>query len=222
MREFADGRADGRIRPCVDIVGLGRCSDELLVKSKAVADRYGALLNLHECAFVEQVEEVKRRTGRTPIAHLERLGVLGPNVVLVHMIHVTDEDIAILKRHDTKVVHCPTTALKLTYGLSRAGKFPEMMDSGVTVAIGSDCGDCSNYNDMIRVMYLAALLFKDARFNAKIMGAETALEMATLAGARTWDWKTRSAPWSRGRKRTSRLSRHGGRTGSLSITRSTT
>lgn len=184
MREFADGRADGRIRPCVDIVGLGRCSDELLVKSKAVADRYGALLNLHECAFVEQVEEVKRRTGRTPIAHLERLGVLGPNVVLVHMIHVTDEDIAILKRHDTKVVHCPTTALKLTYGLSRAGKFPEMMDSGVTVAIGSDCGDCSNYNDMIRVMYLAALLFKDARFNAKIMGAETALEMATLAGAR--------------------------------------
>jgi cytosine/adenosine deaminase-related metal-dependent hydrolase len=165
-------------------VGLGRCSDELLVKSKEMADRYGALLNLHECAFVEQVEDVKRRTGLTPIAHMERLGVLGPNVALVHMIHVTDEEIAILKRHEARVIHCPTTALKLTYGLSRAGRFPEMMEAGVTVAIGSDCGDCSNYNDMIRVMYLAALLFKDARFNAKIMGAETALEMATLAGAR--------------------------------------
>ncbi len=184
LREFADGRAGGRIRPCVDIVGLGRCSDELLVKSKEMAERYGALLNLHECAFVQQVEEVKSRTGRTPIAHLAHLGVLGSNVVLVHMIHVTDEEIAILKRHDAKVVHCPTTALKLTYGLSRAGRFPEMMEAGVTLAIGSDCGDCSNYNDMIRVMYLAALLFKDARFNAKIMGAETALEMATLAGAR--------------------------------------
>ncbi len=184
MSEFAGGRADGRVRPCVDIVGLGRCSDELLVKSKELADRTGALLNLHECAFIQQVEEVKRRTGLTPIAHLERLGVLGPSVVLVHMIHVTDEEIAILKRHDAKVVHCPTTALKLTYGLSRAGRFPEMLEAGVTVAIGSDCGDCSNYNDMIRVMYLAAVLFKDARFNARIMGAETALEMATLAGAR--------------------------------------
>lgn len=184
LREFADGRAGGRIRPCVDIVGLGRCTDELLVKSKEMADRHGALLNLHECAFAQQVAEVKSRTGRTPIAHLEHLGVLGPNVVLVHMIHVTDEEIAILKRHEAKVIHCPTTALKLTYGLSRAGRFPEMMDAGVTVAIGSDCGDCSNYNDMIRVMYLAALLFKDARSDAKLMGAETALEMATLAGAR--------------------------------------
>lgn len=184
MEKYAAGFANNLVRPCVNIVGLGRCTDTLIVKSKELADKYGAILNMHQCAFPEEIESIRQRTGRTPIKQLEHLGALGPNVVLVHMLHVTDEEIEILARTKTNVVHNPGTALKIVYGLSKGGKFPEMMKAGVNVALGTDAGDCANFMDMVRAMYLAALLFKDIRFDPSVMGAETALEMATLNGAK--------------------------------------
>jgi 5-methylthioadenosine/S-adenosylhomocysteine deaminase len=184
MEKYAAGFANNLVRPCVNIVGLGRCTDTLIVKSKELADKYGAILNMHQCAFPEEVESIKKRTGRTPIKHLEHLGALGPNVVLVHMLHVTDEEIEILARTGTHVVHNPGTALKIVYGLTKAGKFPEMLKAGVNVALGTDAGDCANFMDIVRAIYLAALLFKDIRFDPKVMGAEVALEMATIRGAR--------------------------------------
>jgi 5-methylthioadenosine/S-adenosylhomocysteine deaminase len=184
MEKYAAGFANGLVRPCVNIVGLGRCTDTLIVKSKELADKYGAILNMHQCAFPEEVESIRKRTGRTPIKQLEHLGVLGPNVVLVHMLHVTDEEIEILVRTGTHVVHNPGTALKIVYGLSKGGKFPEMIKAGVNVGLGTDAGDCANFMDIVRVMYLAALLFKDIRFDPQLMGAEVALEMATIHGAR--------------------------------------
>src|SRR6266478_1069873 len=59
-----------------------------------------------------------------------------------------------------------------------------MLEAGVNVALGTDAGDCANFMDMVRAMYLAALLFKDIRFDPRVMGAEVALEMATIRGAR--------------------------------------
>src|SRR5262249_24744828 len=68
--------------------------------------------------------------------------------------------------------------------LSSYGRFPEMLEHGVNVAIGSDSADCSNFADMIRTMYLAAILPKDYRNDAGGSGAETAIEMATINGAK--------------------------------------
>src|SRR3989442_13240528 len=116
---------------------------------------------MHQGAFPEEVESIRQRTGRTPIKHLEQLGALGPNVVLVHMLHVTDEEIEILARTRTNVVHNPGTAPKIVYGLAKGGKFPQMLKPGVNVARGTDAGGCANFMDMGRPMDLAALLVKD-------------------------------------------------------------
>lgn len=184
MERFAANLDGGLIRPCVDVVGLGRYTDELIVRAKELADRYGAILNLHQCVFPGEVESIKRRTGYTPIVRLHKLGILGPNVVLAHMVNVSDEEIGILAETRANVVHNPGTALKLSYGITQAGKFPEMLEAGVNVAIGTDAGDCINYMDIVRAMYLAAVLYKDIRADARVMGAEVALEMGTVNGAR--------------------------------------
>ena len=139
---------------------------------------------MHLANYLETVHETKERTGYRPVEHLEKLGVLDKNVILVHMIHVNQKEVEILAKRGAKVVHCPSTALKLNYGLS-FDRFPEMLDAGIPVAIGSDASDCSNYHDMVRVMYLAAVLHKDIRYDPEIMGAEKALEMATINGAMT-------------------------------------
>jgi cytosine/adenosine deaminase-related metal-dependent hydrolase len=184
MEKYKDGFSNNLVRPCVNIVGLGRCTDKLILEAKALADKHGAILNMHQCAFPEEVESIKQRTGHTPIEHLDHLGVLGPNVVLVHMIHVSDSEIDILARTRTNVVHNPGTALKIVYGMTKWGKFPEMMKAGINVALGTDAGDCANFMDIVRALYLAATLYKDMRFDPELMGAELALEMATIHGAR--------------------------------------
>src|SRR5690606_36017231 len=104
--------------------------------------------------------------------------------LLVHMIGADDTVIQALKRRDAKVVHCPSTALKLAYGLYAFGRFPEMLNSGITVALGSDASECSNHHDMIRILNLPAMLLNDLRRDAVAMAAEKAIEMATINGAK--------------------------------------
>jgi cytosine/adenosine deaminase-related metal-dependent hydrolase len=142
------------------------------------------VFNMHFARSNEEVAASVERTGRRPVEQLAHLGVLDRNVVLVHMIHVNEREIGLLSESGTNVAHCPATALKLVYGMWKTGAFPEMLKAGVNVCLGSDASDCSNYQDIVRVMYLAAVLFKDYRLDANFMGAETAIEMATIRGAR--------------------------------------
>ena len=122
--------------------------------------------------------------GKRPMAHLEDIGVLGDNAIATHVVHVDDEEIEILARTGTSVSHCPTTALKVSYGVTQIGKMPEMVAAGVNVAIGTDGNNASNYHDLMRATYLVAGLFKDARRDANMFPAEDAFAMATRAGAR--------------------------------------
>ncbi len=181
MKEFSKEKL--LIGPHVSIVGMGRFTDKLVVESKKIADRYGTLLNMHLANYIDLVMESRQRTGYRPVEHLEKLGVLDENVVLVHMVHVSQKEVDILAKRGTKVVHCPGSALKIVHGLW-LGRFPEMLDAGIPVALGTDTSDCCNYHDMVRAMYLAAVLYKAIRHDPEIMGAEQAIEMATLNGAK--------------------------------------
>ena len=185
LQKYQDRLRNGsRVKPCVVLAGMGRCSDRLLIESKKMADKYGVPLHVHLAVDLEEVSESYRRTGHRPVEHLYHLGVLGPNVVLIHMIQVNDREIQMLKECDAKVVHCPSTALKIVYGVAQFGRIPEMINAGITVALGTDASDCANYHDMIRLMYLAAVIWKDFRLDAGCMTAEKVIEMATLNGAK--------------------------------------
>jgi cytosine/adenosine deaminase-related metal-dependent hydrolase len=200
LLRYRDGLADGRVRPHVCIAGNGKCSDTLLMESKRMADSYGVVLNMHQAGRLEQVFDQLDRTGMRPIEHLNSLGFLGPNVNLVHMIQVNDREIEMLREHRVNVIHCPATALKLAMGLATFGRFPEMLNRGVNVGLGTDAVDCASYHDMIRVMYLAAVIYKDHRFDANVMGAETAIEMATINGARALGMEQEIGSLEKGKK----------------------
>ena len=172
------------IRPCVSIDGMQRYTDRLVTEAKKMADQYGVLFTLHESAWHDSVTECRKRNGRRPIEHLEKLGILDENVALVHMLFVNQKEVDMLAKSGSKVVHCPSAGVKLGYPFV-FGRFPEMLEAGIPVALGSDSSDCSNYHDMIRVLNLAAVLYKGIRNDPQIMGAERAIEMATINGAKT-------------------------------------
>jgi cytosine/adenosine deaminase-related metal-dependent hydrolase len=98
---------------------------------------------------------------------------------------VDQAEIAAMAAAGVSVAHCPTTALKVSYGVTQVGKMPEMVQAGINVSIGTDGNNASNYSDLHRATYLVAGLFKDARTDPLMFTAEMAYEMATLGGART-------------------------------------
>jgi cytosine/adenosine deaminase-related metal-dependent hydrolase len=179
MLEAVQGRADGRIGAWPLLLGFGTCSPALMRGARELADRHGVGWGMMHLAS----HPSRRTADRIPLAELDALGVLGPTTKLAHLVYVTEGDIDLLARRGVKVSHCPTAGLKHTKGLAARGRFPEMLDAGVCVSLGGDSGNGSNHFDMLRLMYLVATIYKDARLDVSVMPPERALEMATLRGA---------------------------------------
>jgi cytosine/adenosine deaminase-related metal-dependent hydrolase len=176
--------AGGRIQAWSMVVGHTTCSDELWRAARKAADEWETGLNYHMSPAAMDPDGFLAQFGERPIEHLANLDVLGRNNVLVHCVHVDDHEISLLAQHQCSVAHCPTTCLKVAYGVTQIGRIPEMVAAGVNVAIGIDGNNAANYADMMRATYLVAGLFKDARRDANLFPAEQAYEMATLGGAR--------------------------------------
>lgn len=166
------------------VVGHTTCSDELWRAARGLADEHGTGFNFHMSPAAMDPEGFLASYGERPMVHLDRLGALDRRTVMAHCVHVDDEEIGIIARTGATVAHCPTTALKVAYGVTQIGKVPEMLDAGINVAIGTDGNNASNYSDLYRATYLAAGLYKDARRDPTKVPAELAYEMATLHGAR--------------------------------------
>jgi cytosine/adenosine deaminase-related metal-dependent hydrolase len=149
--------------------------------AKQLADQHGAGVTAHMSPARNDPDWYLKNTGKRPIQWLSDIGVLGGNVALTHMVHVDDDEVALLADSGTAVIHCPGAAMKGGYGASAVGKFPEMAAAGVPLLIGSDGG---SFGDMMKVMCQMAGLFKDARIDNGIFQAYQVLEMATVNAAK--------------------------------------
>lgn len=178
------GSRGGLVEAWPMLVGHTTCSDELWRAASSLARDAGTGMNFHMSPAAMDPEGFLERFGQRPMVHLDELGVLGPRVVMAHCVHVDDKEIDIMARRGCTVAHCPTTALKVAYGITQIGKIPEMLSAGVNVAIGTDGNNASNYSDLMRATYLVAGLFKDSRRDPTQIPAELAFEMATLRGAK--------------------------------------
>ena len=179
-----DGRLDGRVRAWAMPFAADYCSSELLLAAKEIADRYQTGMTLHQSNNQSSVDAFLRQYGKRPVEYLEEIGVLGPNLLLAHVVGLNEAEVDCLARSETKAVMCPTAALKMGLGITSKGMLPEMLEKGVCVGLGTDAGNNSSLIETMRSMYLITVLFKDARQTTEVIPAETALEMATIQGAK--------------------------------------
>ena len=180
LRRFPGG-AGQRLAAWPLLIGHSTNTDELWRAASELAVRHGAGISAHMSPTEGDPDWYLAHAGRRPVEHLAALGVLGPRVNLVHMVHVSEAEVALLAATDTHVTHCPGAALKGAFGLSSCGRFPEMLQQGVTVMLGTDGAD---HADLMRAMTLAASIFKDARRDTGLVHAQRALDLGTLHGAR--------------------------------------
>ncbi len=179
-----DRQLEGRVRAWAMPFAPAFATPELLRAAKELADRYGTGMTLHFNNSPQYVRECLRDYGMRPAQYLESLGVLGPNLALAHGLGMDRSEVECVARNDAKVIMCPPAAIKGGAGLTQEGMLPELLEMGATVGLGTDAGNNSNLLETMRAMYLAATLYKDARQDVGMIAAETALELATIGGAK--------------------------------------
>ncbi len=178
-----NGRLDGRLRAWAMPFSPETCSAELLQGLKRVVDERGTGLTLHHGSGPQARKDYQGRGAKNPTEYLEALGVLGPNVLLAHALGLDDAEVDCVARTGAAVTMCPVTAAKGARGATALGRMPELLARGVRVALGCDSPNNSNHLDPVRTMNMAAIQYKDARQDIRLIPAETALEMGTRLGA---------------------------------------
>ncbi|MDH3879771.1 MAG: amidohydrolase [Desulfobacterales bacterium] len=157
------------------------CAPELLKRAFNLAQAFNLPLVIHLAESKSEVEQIKKRYGRTPVEHLAGLDVLAPNVLACHCVELTPNDITLLQRSDVKVAHNVESNMKLASGVA---PIPCLLKEGICVGLGTDGCASNNDLDLFLEMDTVAKLHKAKTLDPTAMDARTVLRMATIQGAR--------------------------------------
>ena len=171
--------ADGRVQVWFGLRTIFNNTDELILRSKEEADKYGVGVHMHVAEVRDEVEYLKAKIGVQTVTHLNDLGVLDKNFLAVHTVWLTNDEVLMFKQHDVKVSHNPAAAMRVL-GFA---KVPRMLREGICVTIGTDGAPSNNRMDIVDEMWLTSLIHKGWRLEPDVVKAEEILAMATIKGA---------------------------------------
>ena len=158
------------------------CSRKTLEDAAALARQYGAPILIHVAEMKKELDDSRLQNGTTPVQYLDKIGVLGPDVIAAHCIFVDESDRQILAARQVGCVHNPSSNMMLASGVSPVR---EMRAAGVAVGLGTDGPAGSNNDlDLMEEMDLAAKLAKISKMDPLALSAKAVVEMATIDGAR--------------------------------------
>lgn len=174
-------RGDPLVSIAVEPHSLFTCSPDLLTACHDLARKHGVPLVTHVAETLAEIQEIHEKYGKTPVGHLDSLGMLGPHLVADHCVHLDRQDLDLLRDHGVKVIHNPESNMKLASGVAPV---PDMIARGITVGLGTD-GCASNNNlDLFTEMDTVAKLHKVHSMDPTVMDAITVFRMATIEGAK--------------------------------------
>jgi len=156
-------------------------SDATFARINTLAEQLGLPIHTHIHETDDEIRDSLKQYGVRPLERLARLGLLGPNFIGVHAVHVNEAEIGLLAQHGCHLAHCPTSNLKLASGIAPVA---DLLRAGVNLGLGTDGAASNNRLDLFGEMRLAALLAKGASGDPAILPAASALRAATLDAAR--------------------------------------
>jgi 5-methylthioadenosine/S-adenosylhomocysteine deaminase len=171
---------DALVTPCIAPHAPYTCGPEAYTRAVKLSEKYNVPVHTHLSETQWEVDEIQRRYGKSPVEHLESLGVLNEKMIAAHCVWLTEKEIEILARRGVSVSHCLESNLKLASGISPVVK---MLSAGVKVTFGTDGAASNNDLDVLREMSTAAKLHKAVSGDPTSLNARMALLMATRWGA---------------------------------------
>jgi 5-methylthioadenosine/S-adenosylhomocysteine deaminase len=187
MLEYTDRflkrwQGDPLIHAAVAPHSIYTCSKKTLQDSAALARQYHAPILIHVAEMKKELDDSLKQNGLTPVQYLEKLGILGPDVVAAHCIFVDEKDRKTLAGRQVGCVHNPSSNMMLASGVAPV---IEERAAGIAVGLGTDGPAGSNNDlDLMEEMDLAAKLQKITKVDPRALGAKSVVEMATIEGAK--------------------------------------
>ena len=175
-------QGDPLIHAAVAPHSIYTCSQKTLQDAAALARKYHAPILIHTAEMKKEWDDSQKQNGMSPVQYLDKIGVLGPDVVSAHCIYVDEADRKTLAQRQVGCVHNPSSNMMLASGVAPVA---EMRAAGVAVGLGTDGPAGSNNDlDLMEEMDLAAKLAKITKMDPLALNAKAVVEMATIDGAR--------------------------------------
>ncbi|MBN2572190.1 MAG: amidohydrolase family protein [Ignavibacteriales bacterium] len=157
------------------------CSESLLRETyEIVKEMQGTLYHTHASENISEIEIIKKQFKMGNIEYFGHIGVLSNRTMLAHCIHVSENEIELLKNFQTRVLHCPSANLKLGSGIA---PIPRYLNENISVSLGADGAPCNNNLNVFTEMRLASLIQKPI-YGPTTMDALTTFKLATIEGAK--------------------------------------
>jgi len=173
--------ASALIKPSVFCHSPYTCSVETLKRAKKIAAAEGVLFQIHVAETKNEFDQALKDHGLTPVAYLDRIGLLDCDTLLVHAIWLKNSDIKVIAHRQAAVSVTTESEMKLASGIAPV---PELIQAGITVGLGTDGCASNNDQDLFGEMDVTAKLHKVNALDPTVMDSRTVLTMATIGGAK--------------------------------------
>ena len=174
------------------------CSQKTLQDAAALARKYHAPILIHVAEMKKELDDSLKQNGTSPVQYLDKIGVLGPDVVAAHCIFVDAADRKTLAQRQVGCVHNPSSNMMIASGVSPV---PEMRAAGIAVGLGTDGPAGSNNDlDLMEEIDLAAKLAKITKMDPLAINAKAVVEMATINGAKALHMEKEIGSLEKGKK----------------------
>jgi len=180
LKDKWHNQENGRIRYAFCPRFALSCSAELLSQVASLSQQFKIPVHTHASENCNEVELIINKHGLRNINYLHGFNLCNPHLILAHCIHIDSNELDILVKSQTNIVHCPSANLKLASGIA---PIPEIIKQGGRVSLGADGAPCNNNLNIFMEMRLASLIHKPF-YGPTAMPAETVFAMATLEGAK--------------------------------------
>jgi len=178
------GAAGGRIYIWTSVMQVMNSSDDLIKGLKRLRDKYRVGMTIHANVMRPMTEVVEKAWGKPDTERLGEVGVLGPDCLLAHACDLNGREVMMVRDTHTNLSHNIFTSMNLCYGAGLFGRFPQWLEMGINIGLGTDDQCCSNHMDMFRAMNGTFLVHKEVQFDSNLWPPQAVLEMATLNGAK--------------------------------------
>lgn len=178
---IADWKGHDRIHPMVAPHATNTNAPEMLKAAYDLAQKHQVPYTLHVSEMDYEMELFRETYGKTPIAFLYDLGVLGERTIAAHCIHATAEDIELFARTGTKVAHCIVANTKGGKGICPV---LDMRRGGVDVGVGTDGPSSGNTLDLFTQFRMIAAFQKTRYHDRSACPVEEVVELGTMGSAR--------------------------------------
>ncbi len=174
-------KGDPLITPAVAPHALYTLDGPTLRAARDLSRRYGVPTLIHLAETRDEVKTAQERLFPSPVAYLDSLGFFGPGVLAAHGIYVSEPEMALLKSKGVGISHNPESNMKLASGTAPVTAY---LRAGVALGLGTDGAASNNDLDMFEAMRMASLLQKLQTNDPRAVSAQTAVDLATIGGAR--------------------------------------